>query len=286
MRKRALVGDLQVRYGVSERQACNALRFSRASCRYKSHVKRDSVALSMKIKEITEVYVHYGYRRVFVHLRRTGWNDNHKRVERLYREQGLSLARRRPRRNKSAQKRQPLQHGLHPNHVWGMDFVSDALFDGRRLRMLTVIDLHTRECLGIRVGQNLKAADVAEELDRIAFLRGTPEIMKTDNGSEFAGKVMDRWAYDNGIKMDFSRPGKPTDNGTVESFNGSLRRECLNENWFLSLDDARQKVEEWRRFYNLVRPHSSLGWISPSEYARKLAALAEDERKNEPDFSS
>lgn len=129
-----------------------------------------------------------------------------------------------------------------------MDFVSDALFDGRRLRALTAVDQYTRECLAIRVDQNLRGEDVAAVMDIIAAERGAPAAIKTDNGSEFAGRVMDRWAYENGVEIDFSRPGKPTDNAWTESFNGSLRQECLNAHWFLSLDDARRKIEKWRRF--------------------------------------
>ncbi|WP_394133512.1 IS3 family transposase [Marinobacter nauticus] len=284
-RKRQLVADLQARYGVSERQACAVLQFSRASCRYQS-VARDSSALSMRIREITLTRLHYGYRRVHVQLQREGWRDNHKRVYRLYRDQGLSLRLKRPRRNKAAKNRQPLQQANHPNHIWGMDFVSDALFDGRRLRLLTIIDLFTRECLGIVVGQSLKGHDVQEALTAIARFRGNPEVLKTDNGSEFAGKVMDRWAYERNIEIDFSRPGKPTDNATVESFNGRLRQECLNENWFLSLADAREKIEAWRAFYNQVRPHSALEWSTPSDYARKHAVSRRKQKQLEPDFSN
>ncbi|MGQ7301310.1 IS3 family transposase [Marinobacter nauticus] len=284
-RKRQLVADLQARYGVNERQACAVLQFSRASCRYQS-VARDSSALSMRIREITLTRLHYGYRRVHVQLQREGWRDNHKRVYRLYRDQGLSLRLKRPRRNKAAKNRQPLQQANHPNHIWGMDFVSDALFDGRRLRLLTIIDLFTRQCLGIVVGQSLKGHDVQEALTAIARFRGNPEVLKTDNGSEFAGKVMDRWAYERNIEIDFSRPGKPTDNATVESFNGRLRQECLNENWFLSLADAREKIEAWRAFYNQVRPHSALEWSTPSDYARKHAVSRRKQKQLEPDFSN
>ncbi|WP_336064789.1 MULTISPECIES: IS3 family transposase [Marinobacter] len=284
-RKRQLVADLQKRYRVSERQACAVLQFSRASCRYQS-VARDSSALSMRIREITLTRLHYGYRRVHVQLQREGWRDNHKRVYRLYRDQGLSLRLKRPKRNKAAKNRQPLQRATHPNHIWGMDFVSDALFDGRRLRLLTIIDLFTRECLGIVVGQSLKGHDVQEALTAIARFRGNPEVLKTDNGSEFAGKVMDRWAYERNIEIDFSRPGKPTDNATVESFNGRLRQECLNENWFLSLADAREKIEAWRAFYNQVRPHSALEWCTPSDYARKHAVSRRKQEQLEPDFSN
>ena len=196
-RLREWVRDLQARYGASERQVCFALQISRSSFRYRS-VAADDSALRLRIREITEARVHYGYRRVHVMLRREGWRDNHKRIYRLYREQGLSLRLKRPRRNKSAQRRQPQPQGLYPNHVWGMDFVSDALFDGRRLRLLTVIDLYTRECLGICVGQNLRSTEVAEMLNAIALRRPLPQLLKTDNGSEFAGKMLDKWVYERG----------------------------------------------------------------------------------------
>ncbi|HCT5581748.1 TPA: IS3 family transposase [Enterobacter kobei] len=267
-RLREWVRDLQARYGASERQVCFALQVSRSSFRYRS-VAADDSALRLRIREITETPIHYGYRRVHVMLRREGWRDNHKRIYRLYSEQGLSLRLKRPRRNKSAQRRQPQPQGLYPNHVWGMDFVSDALFDGRRLRLLTVIDLYTRECLGICVGQNLRSTEVAEMLNTIALRRPLPELLKTDNGSEFAGKMLDKWVYERGIRIDFSRPGTPTDNATVESFNGRMRQGCLNENWFMCLENARCKIEAWRIHYNQKCPHSALGWMTLSEFAEK-----------------
>ena len=150
-----------------------------------------------------------------------------------------------------------------------MDFVADALFGGRRLRALTVVDNYTRESLAIEVGQNLKGEDVVNTLNRIAMKRGLPATIKVDNGSEFISKVMDRWAYERGIELDFSRPGKPTDNAKVESFNGRLRQECLNAHWFLSLEDARRKIDEWRQYYNEARPHSALQWATPAEFARQ-----------------
>ncbi|WP_423825998.1 IS3 family transposase [Serratia liquefaciens] len=283
-RLREWVRDLQARYGASERQICFALRLSRSSFRYRS-VAADDSALRLRIREITETRIHYGYRRVHVMLRREGWRDNHKRIYRLYCEQGLSLRLKRPRRNKSAQRRQPQPQGLYPNHVWGMDFVSDALFDGRRLRLLTVIDLYTRECLGICVGQNLRSTEVAEMLNSIALRRPLPQLLKTDNGSEFAGKMLDKWVYERGIRIDFSRPGTPTDNATVESFNGRLRQECLNENWFMSVEDARCKIEGWRIHYNQSRPHSALGWMTPSEFAEKSAGCQNMQPECEAGYS-
>jgi putative transposase len=223
----------------------------------------------MRIKEITETRKHYGYRRVHIMLRREGWKDNHKRVYRLYQEMGLSLRLKRPRRHKSCQERLPKHVARHPNDIWSMDFVADNLFDGRKLRALTVVDQYSRECLAIHVGQRLTGEDVVKVMQQLAFIRGCPAYIKTDNGSEFISKALDKWAYENQVVMDFSRPGKPTDNAFIESFNGRLRQECLNAHWFLSLDDAKSKIEAWRREYNESRPHSSLGWMTPAEYAQK-----------------
>lgn len=155
-----------------------------------------------------------------------------------------------------------------------MDFVSDALFDGRRLRALTVVDAYTREAIAIEVDQGIKGEQVVETMKRVARLRGAPRAIRVDNGPEFVSKALDKWAYENGVTLDFSRPGKPTDNAFVESFNGRLRDECLNTNWFLSLADARAKIEAWRREYNESRPHTALGWLTPMEYAAQAAKQA------------
>ena len=172
------------------------------------------------------------------------------------------------------------------NEIWGTDFVADALFDGRRLRALTVVDNYTRECLAIEVGQSLKGEDVVRTLSRFAMVRGTPKTIKADNGSEFTSKSMDRWAYENGVELDFSRPGKPTDNAKVESFNGRFRSECLNTHWFLSLDDAKRKIEAWRQYYNEARPHSALAWATPTEYARQAGLSAQSADEAEPEISN
>jgi putative transposase len=200
---------------------------------------------------------------------------NHKRVYRLYREEGLSLRLKRPRRNVSAatRERQPAATG--PNELWSMDLVSDALFDGRRIRALTVVDAFTREALAIDVGQGIKGEQVVEAMARISAVRGTPRAIRVDNGPEFISKALDRWAYENEVTLDCSRPGKPTDNAFVESFNGRLRDECLNTHWFLSLADARGKIEAWRRDYNECRPQTSLGWMTPAEFSSSLGVNPE-----------
>lgn len=273
------------RFRASQRKACQLIGLSRSSWCYRS-VARDSSALSMRIKEITDTRPHYGYQRVYVMLRREGWRDNHKRVYRLYQEMGLSLRLKRPRRNKSAHARQPQTMAQCANHIWSMDFVADNLFDGRKLRALTVVDQYTRECLAIEVSQRLTGDDVVNVMRSICFRRGNPQVIKTDNGSEFISKALDKWAYEHQVTLDFSRPGKPTDNAFIESFNGRFRQECLNTHWFLSLDDAKSKIEAWRREYNESRPHSSLDWMTPSEYAQKHWDNTQKNHAIEAEFST
>ena len=270
------------RFGCSERNALRIVRMSASTYRYKPS-KRDESALKLRIKEITNTRVHYGYRRVHVLLRREGHRDNVKRVYRLYREEGLSLRLKRPRRNKAAKLRQPKQLAFAINEIWSMDFEADALFDGRKLRMLTVVDCYTRECLAIDVGQSLKGDDVVDSLNRITAQRGLPKTIKTDNGSEFISKVMDKWAYERGVELDFSRPGKPTDNARVESFNGRPRQECLTAHWFLSIDDAKAKIAAWRIDYNVARPHSALDGTTPAVFPRRCGPRAASAISEEPE---
>jgi putative transposase len=283
-RKREWVPELMRRFGASERQALRMVGMSASLFRYRS-TAREAGALRLRIKEITDTRVHYGYRRVHVLLRREGYQDNVKRVYRLYREAGLSLRLKRPRRNKAAKGRQPKQQFSFVNETWSMDFVADALFDGRKIRMLTVVDCYTRECLAIDVGQSLKGEDVVMSLQSICAERGLPRSIKTDNGSEFISKSMDKWAYERGVELDFSRPGKPTDNARVESFNGRLRQECLNAHWFLSLDDAKAKISAWKAYYNESRPHSSLQWDTPAEFARRCLREPKSTIPEKPEIS-
>lgn len=224
--------------------------------------------MRQRIKDIAAIRVRYGYRRIHVLLRREGWLINAKRVLRLYREEGLNLRAKRPRRHVTAARRLDRLPVLVPNQVWAMDFVSDALFNGKRFRALTVVDAFTRECLAIHVGQGIRGENVVAVMERLLFQRGRPpEKIRVDNGPEFISKVLDHWAYRHKVTLDFSRPGKPTDNAYVESFNGRFRDECLNTHWFLSLEDARAKIEGWRRDYNETRPHTSLGFQTPAEFA-------------------
>lgn len=200
-------------------------------------------------------------------LKRESWNVNHKRVYRLYKEEGLNL-RNKSNRKKISVPRVPDKNMLSAvNECWAMDFVSDQLYDGKRFRALTIIDTYSRECLAIYVDKSIKGEAVANTLSDIGKEKGLPKKIKVDNGPEFISRSLDAWAYLNNVQLDYSRPGKPTNNAHIESFNGSLRDECLNVNWFMSLEDARVKIENWRKDYNEFRPHSALTNMTPSEFA-------------------
>jgi len=263
---------LQASYQISERKACCALGFARSSHRYKSTADRQDF-LRIRLRDLAAVRVNYGYRRLHILLGREGWDINHKRVYRLYTEEGLTMRRKRPKRrfvSSSIRKERPVVRSM--NECWSMDFVADQLVDGRRIRVLTIVDNFTRESLGLYAAQNIKGHDVVDILDSIIAHRGKPARIQVDNGSEFTSRSMDLWAYLNEVELDFSRLGKPTDNPFIESFNGKFRAECLNENWFLSLVDARDKIEQWRDDYNRHRPHSSLGDLTPVEFAESRIA--------------
>ena len=257
-------------YRVSVRRACRLVEMDKSTFYYRS-VKDDQSWLRMKIRDYASVRVRYGYRRIHVLLQREGIKVNKKRVYRLYKLENLDL-RLKPRRKFVAKPRLELQKESRPNEAWAMDFVSDQLFNGKRFRTLTLVDTYTRECLATHVGQSIRGIDVVSVLEGLIPLRGKPEHIRVDNGPEFISKDLDLWAYSNGVHLRFSRPGKPTDNAFIESFNGSLRDECLESNWFLSLDDAKDKIETWRRDYNEYRPHSSLGYKTPADFAARYEA--------------
>lgn len=268
-RRREVVRHFEAAYAVSERRACRASGFGRASHRYRS--RRDpQEPLRGRLKELAAARVRYGYRRLHVLLRREGWQANHKRVYRLYSEEGLSIRTRTPRRRRSCRYRSARAEIGGANDVWAMDFVSDRLFDERPFRILTVVDCCTREALSTAPRTNFRAYQVVDELDRLCRLRGRPRSIRVDNGPEFAGRLLDQWAYLNKVELDFSRPGKPSDNAFVEAFNSRLRQECLNASWFLSMGDARARIEAWRVDYNHDRPHSALGGLTPAAFADQL----------------
>ena len=227
----------------------------------------------MRVREIAQARVRYGYRKIRVLLNREGWNVGKDLVYRLYKEEGPMLKRMKlAGKRKAVRQRQEKLTATAPNQAWSMDFVADQVQNGTRFRSLTIIDVFTREAVGIEVGQSLKGEDVVRTLNRLKQDRGVPKVLFCDNGSEFTSQTMDLWAYQNAAKIDFSRPGKPTDNAFVESFNGTFRAECLDTHWFLDLKEAKQLIEAWRREYNESRPHASLKDRTPSEFVKESAA--------------
>jgi len=285
--RRAVTRWMQETYRVSLRKACRASATAMSSMLYRP-VRPDQSPLRQRIKEIATTRVSYGYRRVQVLLRREGWQVNAKRTNRLYREEGLCLRLKRPKRRRSAVRRQETVVANGANQLWAMDFMSDALGDGRKIRVLTVLDTFTRECVALEVGGGFGGADVARVLTRAGVQRGLPAVIHVDNGTEFTSKVFDHWAYSNKVRLDFSRPGKPTDNAFIESFNAQVRRECLSQHYFASLIDARVVLGGWREEYNNRRPHGSLGQRTPAEYRAEVEAAEAPEQLalGEPECSS
>lgn len=225
-----------------------------------------------RLRELAEQRKRFGSPRLHILLKREGLVVNHKRTERIYREEGLALRRKR-RRKGATGVRVVIPSAQRPNEHWSMDFVSDSIVTGRRFRALIVVDNYSRECPVIEVDTSLGGARVVNVLERLSDTRGLPEVITVDNGPEFVGRALDEWAYRRGVKLNFIRPGKPIENAFAESFNGRLRDECLNTNWFINLKEAREIIENWREDYNQVRPHSSLNNLTPAEYAKTMAGL-------------
>ena len=277
--RRTAVAWLRKHFAMSERRACRLVGLHRSTCRYPAKPARDD-ELVERLKDLAAKRPRFGYRRLGILLRREGFKINHKRIYRVYREQNLAV-RRKKRKKLAARARVMLPGPSQVNERWSMDFMADSMVSGRCLRTLNVVDDFSRECPAIEVDTSIPGRRVARVLDRLAETRGLPEMIVVDNGPEFAGKHLDAWAYRNGVKLHFIRPGKPVENCFVESFNGKFRDECLNEHWFVDLQDARDKIETWRIDYNRVRPHSSLDNLTPKEFAA-TAALREPPAPSDP----
>jgi putative transposase len=263
---RHCIVQIQQKLGVSERRACTVLGFSRSVQRHTTRGRQDEKALRADIVRLAGKYGRYGYRRVTALLRIAGWRVNHKRVERIWRQEGLKVPKKQPKR-----KRLYLNDGscirLRPcwqNHVWSYDFVAERLADGSKIRMLTVLDEHSRKCLAIKVARCLKSYDVLEVLSDLFITEGMPDFIRSDNGSEFTAHTLRQWLKDLSVRTAYIEPGSPWENGYNESFNGKLRDELLNLEMFYTLKEARVLIEQWRRHYNQVRPHSSLGYRPPA----------------------
>lgn len=250
-------------HGISERRACQLVGVNRSTTRYRAQ-KLDDSELNEKIRKIALERRRFGYRRIHMMLKREGLKINHKRIFRIYRALGLKVLKRGGRK-RALGMRVITPKPIRVNQRWSLDFVSDALANGRRIRMMTVVDGYTRVCLGIIVDSSLSGTRVSRELDKLIDEYGKPETILSDNGTEFTSHAILKWSMEKQVCWDYIQPGKPYQNGTIESFNGKLRDECLNENLFFSIQDAERIIEDWRWQYNEERPHSSLGGKTPVE---------------------
>jgi putative transposase len=264
--ERQAMAHLCQSFEVSQRRACQVIEADRSSMRYHS-VRPDDAALRARLRELAAVRRRFGYRRLLLLLRREGALVNHKKLRRLYREERLQV-RRRGGRKRALGTRSPLTMPQGPNQRWSLDFVSDTLTDSRRFRILTVVDDFTRECLTLVADTSLSGARVGRELDAVIARRGSPQTIVSDNGTEFTSMAILRWSQEAQIDWHYIAPGKPTQNAFIESFNGRLRDELLNETLFSSLDHARNALADWKDDYNTVRPHSAIGNMPPAIYAK------------------
>lgn len=276
MRRRELAGWFQVTFRVSCARACRLAQFTRAAW-YRRSRARDQSALRGRIRELAHARPRFGFLRIWVLLRREGWAVNRKRVRRLYRLEGLQLRMRVRRRKHIALHRGPAPAATRPTERWSMDFVHDALADGRPFRILTVVDQWSRSSPLLEVGARMSGQTVGEALDRVLSDGLAPRSITVDHGTEFQSRALEDWAYRRRVQLDFIRPGKPIENAFIESFNGRLRDECLNVHQFASLAEAQAKIEAWRLDYNQHRPHGSLGHLTPTEFVaqRQVMTAAE-----------
>jgi len=253
----------------SQRQACMVVRASRSMVRYFVRKRQDEVRLVRKIHKLAIRHSRYGYRRITVLLRREGWRINRKRVHRIWKLEGLGLPQRRPRRRRMGPVGEIVNKAEYPNHVWSYDFVEDRTERGGKLRILAIIDEYTRECLAIRVAPSIPTSAVVRVLEWLFLTRGVPKHIRSDNGPEFVARVVCQWLEESGCQTLFINPGSPWENGYIESFIDKIRDECLNREVFRNGREAQAIVENWRQEYNNYRPHSSLDYLTPSEFARR-----------------
>jgi putative transposase len=281
--RKAVVEYLVDELGRSERRACALTSQPRSTQRYDS-TRREDPRLQERLVSLASERRRFGYPRLHIMLRREGFAVGRRRIYRLYRTLGLKLRSKR-RRHGAGAPRGRLPASTAPNERWSMDFVSDQLCDGRTIRVLTIVDEYSKLCPALEVDTSLSGVRVARTLDRAIELYGKPKLIVMDNGPEFTSKALDQWAYARGVQLHWIAPGKPTQNGFCESFNGRLRDECLNDHYFTSLDDAREKIETWREDYNRVRPHTSLDGMTPEEFVRRAGGIppgAEKDSKTNP----
>lgn len=265
----------------SERHACGQLEVLRAMVRYQRRESRFAQAnerLRVRLRELAEERRRWGYRRLHVLLEREGWSVNRKRVYRIYVEEKLMVRRRKRRRRLGAQTRVLLAPPTRKNETWAMDFLQDALATGRKVRTLAIEDAYSREMLAIEVDTSLPAMRVVRVLEKLRAARGLPVRIVIDHGTEFTSQSLNQWSQQNQVALHFITPGRPMENGYIESFHGKFREECLNEQWFLTLEDARETIESWRIDYNQARPHSALGYRTPEEFSKGCANVESKKR--------
>jgi putative transposase len=267
-----LAAWFQATYGVKIARACQLAQFSRTAW-YRRSTARDQGPLRLRIRELAYARPRFGFTRIWVLLRREGWLVNKKRVRRLYRLEGLQLRMRVRRRKHIALHRGPAPTPTGPTERWSMDFVHDALADGRPFRVLTVVDHWSRQCPILEAASSMSGRTVGDVLDQALTAGAAPRSITVDHGTEFMSRALEDWAFARGVQLDFIRPGKPVENAFIEAFNGRLRDECLNVHQFTSIEDARAKIEAWRVDYNQRRPHSSLGHLTPNEFVAQRQVL-------------
>jgi putative transposase len=269
--KRAAVQFFRTGFQVSARRACRVVGVSRSTWRYRSQAQ-DQTVLRLRLRDLAATRVRYGYRRLHVLLKREGWQVTHKRVDRLYREEGLGIRIKRKKKRTCVPRVMPAP-AQRPQERWSMDFLTDSLADGRRFRVLTLVENVSRVSPAIEADFSLTGERVVTTLEGLQQTIGAPARLAIDNGPEFISKALDTWAYRNGVQLEFSRLGKPTDNAFAESFNARFRDECLNQHWFASLEEARQTIEAWRVDDNTERPHRSLGQQTPAAWSAAVGNM-------------
>ncbi len=252
----------------------------RATYRYE-HTAKDDRGVRERLRVLAAQRPRFGAPRLTVLLRQALGLVNHKRVERMYREEGLQLPRKKGKKRGTNNRANALFVPSRPNERWSMDFMSDSLCDGRRFRVLTVVDDFTRECVAIEVDTGITGERVIRTLGWLKETRGLPGMLVTDNGPEFTSKVMLAWSQPAGVRLHFIDPGRPVQNAFIESFNGKLRDECLNQYWFVSLEEARRIIKAWRMDYNTIRPHSSLGYMTPEAFRLSFEKMLENDKMNQ-----
>lgn len=270
--KREVVTHLQEHRCLSAERACKLVGLQTSTYYYQSYSSRDDESLKLKLIELAQIRVRWGLPRLFILTRREGFMDNYKRVRRIYNEAGLQIQKRKKKKLRGHLKL-VLPQPEKPNHIWSMDFVCESLADLRRFRCFNIVDDFTRESVVIEAERSLPSEKLVKILNKLKHTRGLPQMIVCDNGPELISQNLEIWAYQNKVQLKFIEPGKPVQNAYIESFNGRFRDECLNQHWFLNLEDAKYEIELWRKDYNENRPHRSLDMKTPNQFAKEFKMM-------------